>query len=149
MTINSFASYLDEKYGYFHNLEIMKLAYVRKLPSGKWRVFSEKGKNLGTFHSKEKAEKHLREIEYFKHIKKASNDDSIDLTNIDNLSLSAIMRELRKQCDDGVINEFLSIHKDIFDRLIIEGKDKGVANKAILLAILAFGKRHKILLGHK
>lgn len=120
----------------------MKLAYVKKLPSGKWRVFSEKGKNLGTFSSKEKAEKHLREIEYFKHVKKASSDDYIDLTNIDNLSLSSVMRELRKQCPEEIVNEFLKLHKDIFDRLVINGKEK----KAILLAILALGKKHKILL---
>jgi 8-oxo-dGTP pyrophosphatase MutT (NUDIX family) len=44
-------------------------AYIRKLPSGKWRVYSEAGKNLGTFPSKEKAEKHLKEIEFFKHKK--------------------------------------------------------------------------------
>jgi len=48
---------------------IGKEAYIRKLPNGKYRVYSEKGKNMGTFDSKEKAQKHLREIEYFKHKK--------------------------------------------------------------------------------
>lgn len=36
----------------------------------KYRVVSEKGKNLGEYASKEEAEKRLREVEYFKHAKK-------------------------------------------------------------------------------
>lgn len=36
----------------------------------KYRVVSEKGKNLGEYKSKEEAEKRLREVEYFKHAKK-------------------------------------------------------------------------------
>lgn len=40
---------------------------IRKLPSGKYRLYSKSGKNLGTFDSKEAAEKHEREVEYFKH----------------------------------------------------------------------------------
>lgn len=39
---------------------------VRKVGS-KWQVQSKKGKNLGTFDTKKAADKHLREIEYFKH----------------------------------------------------------------------------------
>lgn len=46
---------------------------IRKLPSGKYRIYSRKknpktGKrrNLGTFDSREEAEKHEREIQYFK-----------------------------------------------------------------------------------
>ncbi len=46
---------------------------IRKLKSGKYRLYSRKvdaktGKrrNLGTFESREAAEKHEREIQYFK-----------------------------------------------------------------------------------
>lgn len=46
---------------------------IRKLPSGKYRLYSRKknpktGKrrNLGTFDSREAAEKHEREIQFFK-----------------------------------------------------------------------------------
>jgi len=46
---------------------------IRKLKSGKYRLYSRKkdpktGKrrNLGTFDSKEAAEKHEREVQYFK-----------------------------------------------------------------------------------
>ncbi|MDB4959577.1 MAG: hypothetical protein JWO36_7146 [Myxococcales bacterium] len=49
---------------------------IRKLPSGKYRIYSRKTdpktgkhKNLGTFESKEAAEKHERAIQFFKHRK--------------------------------------------------------------------------------
>jgi hypothetical protein len=47
---------------------------IRKLKSGQYRLYSRKldsrtGKrrNLGTFNSREAAEKHEREVQYFKH----------------------------------------------------------------------------------
>jgi hypothetical protein len=46
---------------------------IRKLKSGKYRIYSRskdektgKRRNLGTFDSKEAAQKHEREIQYFK-----------------------------------------------------------------------------------
>ena len=46
---------------------------IRKLPSGKYRLYSRKSdaktgkrKNLGTFASKEAAEKHERAVQFFK-----------------------------------------------------------------------------------
>jgi len=92
-------------------METIKLAYVKKLPNGKWRVFSEKHKNLGTFDTQEEAKKRLKQIEYFKH-KKAS---TIDLTQIDNFSLSAVLRDLRKQASKEQVLEFLKIYNDYFE----------------------------------
>jgi hypothetical protein len=50
-----------------------ELTMIRKLASGQYRLFSRKtdpktGKrrNLGTFDSREAAEKHEREVQYFK-----------------------------------------------------------------------------------
>jgi hypothetical protein len=47
---------------------------IRKLKSGKYRIYSRKKdartnrrRNLGTFDSLEAAKKHEREIQYFKH----------------------------------------------------------------------------------
>jgi hypothetical protein len=47
---------------------------IRKLKSGKFRLYSRKKdpktgkrKNLGTFDSRAKAEKHERAVQYFKH----------------------------------------------------------------------------------
>jgi hypothetical protein len=46
---------------------------IRKLKSGEYRLYSRKKdaktgmrRNLGTFASREKAEKHEREVQYFK-----------------------------------------------------------------------------------
>jgi hypothetical protein len=41
--------------------------HIVSLGNGKHRLLSHKGKNLGTFDSKAAAEKHEREVEYFKH----------------------------------------------------------------------------------
>ncbi len=38
---------------------------IRKVKGG-YRVLSEKGRNMGTYATKEEAEKRLRQIEYFK-----------------------------------------------------------------------------------
>lgn len=45
---------------------MLKMAYVRKM-GDKWCVMSHKGKKLGCYDSKAKANKRLRQIEYFKH----------------------------------------------------------------------------------
>ena len=46
---------------------------IRKLPSGEYRLYSEsknpktgKRRNLGTFRTRAEAEKHEREVEFFK-----------------------------------------------------------------------------------
>lgn len=51
-----------------------KAKLIRKLKSGEYRLYSRKvdpktnkRKNLGTFNSREAAEKHEREVQYFKH----------------------------------------------------------------------------------
>jgi hypothetical protein len=99
---------------------IYKIAYIKKLPGNKWRVISEKGKNLGTYDSKEEAEKRLKQIEMFKHMKK-KKASVIDLTDVDNFSLSAIMRKMRKECSNEQILDFLKIYKNYFDDAIKRG----------------------------
>lgn len=42
--------------------------HIVKLPSGKYRLLSHEGKNLGTFDSREEAAKHEGEVEYFKYV---------------------------------------------------------------------------------
>lgn len=42
---------------------------IRKVKEG-YRVMSESGRNMGTYLSKDDAKKRLRQIEYFKHLKK-------------------------------------------------------------------------------
>ena len=42
---------------------------IRKVKGG-YRVYSEKGRNMGTYKTKEAAKKRLKQIEMFKHMKK-------------------------------------------------------------------------------
>ncbi len=44
-------------------LYLVKEARIRKLPNGKYRVLSEKGKNLGESSSRAGAEERLRQVE--------------------------------------------------------------------------------------
>lgn len=126
---------------------IQKTAIVRKLPNGKYRIFSEKGKNLGTFTSKEKADKHLQEIEYFKHKKADFRDDldeeTIDFTDLKDVSYSAIMRELRKNYDYDIVVEFMAIYKGIFDILIYQDVDSA-AELALKLTLQQFSTLHHV-----
>lgn len=115
------------------------MAYIKKLPNGKYRVFSEKGKNMGTYFSKEQAKKRLRQIEFFKH-KKASSQ-ALDLSQVKNVGYSAIMRELNKQGDEEMTKCFLKLYKECFDHSILRGEDEEcVLPKALLL----FGKQYKL-----
>lgn len=47
---------------------------IRKLPSGEYRLYSRKAdprtgkrRNLGTFRTREEAQRHERAVQYFKH----------------------------------------------------------------------------------
>lgn len=51
-----------------HRLSSPTANHIVKLPSGKYRLLSHEGKNLGTFDSREEAAKHEGEVEYFKHV---------------------------------------------------------------------------------
>jgi hypothetical protein len=42
---------------------------IRKVGKKKYRLYSHKGKNLGTFDSLKAAKAHEREVKYFKHKK--------------------------------------------------------------------------------
>jgi hypothetical protein len=141
------ASKYEEKYlNAISRLEIMKIAFIRKMPNGKWKIFSEKGKSLGEYLTKERAVKRLREIEYFKYKKKkrANNElGPIDLTSLKELAYSGVMRELRKQCDVETVQEFLEIFKKIFDAIVMNGEENP-AEKAMPAAIVMFGKSHDI-----
>jgi len=67
------------KAGYSDCLQMVQVpmeagVMIRKLKSGKYRLYSRKAdaktgkrKNLGTFDSREAAEKHERAVQYFKH----------------------------------------------------------------------------------
>jgi hypothetical protein len=47
---------------------------IRKVGTKKWRLYSGKGKNLGTFDSLGAAKKHEGEVQYFKHMKESEGE---------------------------------------------------------------------------
>jgi len=51
---------------------MFKLSYIRQIKNGKWRVFSKKGKTLGTYNTKQEASDRLKQIEMFKSMKESS-----------------------------------------------------------------------------
>jgi len=72
-TIEAASKFIRENYPIAHvakvEASLFRVAYIKKIGPKKWRIYSEKGKNLGDFSSLEKAKKHLSEIEFFKHKK--------------------------------------------------------------------------------
>jgi len=99
---------------------LIKKAYIKEISPGKWRVFSEKGKNLGTCSSKKEAKKRLKQVEYFKHkavenlynkIVFGKNDPEIINT------FSAQMRELRKKNPEKVLNFLKQFNKSFQNAL--------------------------------
>lgn len=112
---------------------IYKTAYIRKLPNGKYRVYSRKGKNLGTCDTLELAEKRLKNIEYFKHKDSSLNDILIKNSEDVELSYSAIMRDLNKNNKDD-IDQFRRVFKKTFDEANIEGLEN--ADKIALMSAI-------------
>lgn len=124
--------------------EITKYAKIRKLPNGKYRVLSEKGKNLGTLDTKEKAVKRLRQVEYFKDHNK-SDDKVIDLTKADDFSYSALMRQMRQKASATQLKTFMIIFKNEFDNAIKNDFQKP-DKVALQNTVIKFNKIHKIKL---
>lgn len=130
---------------------LVKNAIVRKMPDGKYRVLSQKGKNLGTFDSEKAAKKHLRQVEYFKHLDKSHAEDDtsvIDLTNADEFAYSAIMRKMREKASKEQVRLFLKLYKAEFDRAV-KAKLKKPEKVALQNSLVKFNKLHKIKLNKK
>lgn len=136
---------------------LVKIAKIRKLPGGKYRVLSEKGKNLGTFNSREKAKKRLQQVEYFKHLDSGNAEDSenaednssvIDLTKAVDFSYSAIMREMRKEASKEQVRLFLALFKKEFDKAV-KNKLQKPEKIALQNCVVKFSKKHKIKINHK
>ncbi|MBQ6627967.1 MAG: leucine-rich repeat domain-containing protein [Methanobrevibacter sp.] len=78
----------DKKYYYMENMKKIGIDNMKKKnihfseslvekivkKGSQWQVQSEKGKNMGTYDTKEEAEKRLKQVEYFKHI----NEDDFE-----------------------------------------------------------------------
>lgn len=129
---------------------LVKIARIRKLTNGKYRVLSRDGKNMGTYTSKEKAKKRLKQVEYFKHFdhNDAKDGEIIDLSDVDDFSYSAIMRKLRSQAPKEVVKVFLRLFKDQFDRAVKQKLQKP-ERVALQNALVRFNKQHKVKINPK
>lgn len=130
---------------------LVKIAKIRKMPDGKYRVLSQDGKNLGTYKSREGAKKRLKQVEYFKHLDKSKADDKgnpiepIDLTDADEFSYSAIMRKLRQKASPEQVKQFLALFKSQFDKAV-KGKVNKPERVALQNTVLKFHKIHPVKL---
>lgn len=116
-----------------------KNAYIGQLSGGKWRVYSEKGKNLGTYDSYEAAEKRLKDVEMFKHMdkkkkKRKRRKVALDILNsTPTTNYSETMRWLNKNAPESV-ESFMKTFKIAFDEAV-EKDLEDPANAAMLQAL--------------
>lgn len=144
MASDNFSKLFEQVGVFYRTAQLTKTAYIKKMPNGKYRVFSEKGKNLGTYPSHDQAKKRLRQIEFFKH-KKAS-DNSLDLSKLEDVGYSAIVRELNKNGDQEMILDFLNIYKKCFDHAVLNNENE---EKVLPKTLMIFGKKYKLHLPKK
>lgn len=130
--------------------DLVKLARVRKLTNGKYRVFSRDGENMGTYTSLEKAKKKQKEIDYLKNFdhQDAKDGEVIDLTDADDFSYSAITRKIRKTAPKEATKLFLSLFKNQFDRAVKQKLQKP-ERIALQNALVRLNKHYKIKLNKK
>src|SRR5208282_994437 len=104
---------INKKLDYYTlGIDLVKIAFVVHLPNGKWRVKSHKGKNLGTYNTKEEAVKRLRQVEFFKHHK-----GSAEITS----TYTEIARDLNTEPDE--LKNFQTIFKKNFDEAYLNNDD--------------------------
>ena len=73
--VSVYKANIEEKLDYDINNILQPKAILEKIvkKGNKWQVQSEKGKNLGTYDTKEEAEKRLQQVHYFKHMNEDLN----------------------------------------------------------------------------
>lgn len=135
-------------YEYYQDCMLISTAKIRKMPNGKYKVLSEKGKSLGVYPSKIQAKKRLQQIEFFKHKNNANDGKIIDLSDLEEFTYSAFMRKLRKACSDEQTLFFLKLFKEEMD-LSVKKKLQKPEKVALQKAVLKFNKKHQIKLPKK
>lgn len=120
---------------------------IRKLENGQYRVLSQKGKNLGTYKSKEEAEKRLKQVEFFKFLqshrfkrkkKKAEIDQlylKVSLGELTDPTYAEVMRKINKSHPDK-LERFMKLYKEAFDAAL----EEGLENKESVALLEALAK---------
>jgi len=109
---------------------MIKTAIIRKIDKNTWRVYSEKGKNLGTYHSLKEAKKRLKDVEFFKRkdkILKKNNDRASFYKTIlakedykEKNTYSSFLRHINQHHPEKMEN-IMGKFKEIFDKALLEG----------------------------
>lgn len=137
------ASYLEELQKVTTEILNNKTAKIKKLPEEeKWRVYSEAGKNMGTYDTVGEAKDRLRQIEFFKHQSLVDSGPPIpEFTEGGEAALTeeiAIAGEYNIQIPKGLRGHIHKIKDDGFiqaqfdiDDIIINGEEGEAANSPV------------------
>lgn len=110
---------------------MIKTAFIRKIDKNTWRVYSEKGRNLGTYHSLKAAKKRLKDVEFFKRkekLLKKNNDRTVfyktilakeDKHHQHENTYSSFLRHINKH-HPNKMQEIMSRFKKIFDKALLD-----------------------------
>ena len=131
LKVESFYNQVDE--------DLIKIAFIKKVKEG-YRVYSKKGRNLGTYKTWPQAARRLRQIEFFKH-RKAST--KLDLTNCYEFSYSSVLRELRKN-NKYLLPHFLTIFKKYFDQAFVDNEENA-EKTALMKSLRELQKKHDVI----
>jgi hypothetical protein len=109
---------------------------IRKLPNGKYRLFSKTGKNLGTFDSIEAAKKHEMEVEMFKKMKNQATEPALT-TNVEGeMDRTATINWLVANCDCWKSQEDKEILNKMTDAKLKQLKDTAEQSKAAVTMLV-------------
>lgn len=107
--------------------QTVKIAKIEQLSDGRWRVYSKKGRNLGTYESKGAAEERLSQVEMFKHMKLETNKkrrkEALGLISLcatapdTSDTYSSMMRKINKKNPESM-KSFMKSFKEAFDSAI-------------------------------
>jgi len=108
---------------------MIKLSYIKKINKDTWRVYSENGKNMGTYHSLQAAKKRLQDIEFFKkkdeRLKKyqmkttATHHHHHNHQQKEDDTYSGYLRSVNKNNPEN-IEQVMKKFKEIFDNALLE-----------------------------
>lgn len=109
-------------------------SYIKILGNDRFQVLSRQGQNVGVFFSKEAAQHCVATIE-----RRAS--ESVDLSDLKNLSYSAVLRKLRQSGSQELVRDFIKLYYVIFQKLVLEGK-QNIPDRALAFSLRYLNKKH-------
>lgn len=133
---------------------MIKIAYIKKINKETWRVYSQKGKNLGSFKSLKEAKKRLKDVEFFKK-KKINKNARVEFYEMlifaeknkqehrhhhhhhdEDKTYSAYLRSINKNNPEKV-QEVMSKFKKIFDQALMDNTPLDEIESVCLLELTA------------